>query len=162
MITVRTKEKDFRAFELERYGLENQLTFKQITETEFDSQLSELKERYEGRIFPEDTYIFDSLGDYQEFLSQFSFQEEFLKGLKHESAHGQTAEDLGYKVEYGCSFFIPNQRIRVEGPILRTINFAIRPFIQVKGSVKLEHAKMILEAPEDPSPRDKEMCSWFV
>jgi len=159
MIKPRTKETDYLAFEDERERLENRMLKREISSEVFDQKYSLLVKKYEARVHPEDIHLFNTFEEYQDFLNHFNLHDNAQKALDHEYSHVKKANELGYPARYGCMLLIPKCPLfSVDGSILTVAEVAIKPFIRLEGRITKEHLKEILEAPSEPSDRDKDIC----
>lgn len=144
---TKTKEEDYYSFVDKRSELECRFQSGDISGDSFDSKYDKLKKEYGGRVHPEDTYSFDTLSEYKDFLDKICEPEVVRDILLHENAHVRKAEELGYTIQYKCTTYIPTN------PIFAS-EIGVRPGIVVQNLRSKEHLEEIVKAPEKLSDGD--------
>ena len=151
MKTPRTLEKDYLEFDTEVKDLARKATIQDMSVEQYQSELKEIERRYEGRVFPEDTCLFEKYSDFERFgMNQgINFYMVMWSSIEHEREHGRIAQELGYTVTFGYSFFI----VPAHG-------LGCKTFIRTK-EIKMptEHARMIAQAPQKLSAGDKSLIN---
>lgn len=156
MAEPKTRLSDYQKYREEADPLENRLATGTITSEEFLKQEAELRKRYEGRVFPEDTYFFDTYSEFARFMIRelgFASISEvigMISNLRHELQHGKKAEEKGMICRYGCTLLIND----VTGKTPDDRSFS--PFVMLIRP-DTRDAKKVLEAADEPSERDKEL-----
>jgi len=147
MTMLRTRSRDFNAYLSEMDGLCVQLLQGDITDKEYDSKLTLLKEKYKKKIHKEDIRTFKSSSEFSTFVKEHPLLDS--DAFTHEHAHGEKAEEMGYEVEYGIAYLIGDVE-KGEGPI------GLMPFVNIE-TKKPEKGEIIkiIEAPEELGPHDK-------
>ena len=147
MIHPRTSAEDYLAFDRERKYFAQVASLEKRSYEEFLKGMKEIEERYKGRVFPEDTFLFDSY----EAFERFALENGLERKMGHEKDHGRKAEELGYTVTYGFSFYMD---------ILG--DSYCKPFIRIKEMpIPAEHMKQIISAPERPSRTDNSLLDFI-
>lgn len=157
MIKPKTEQKDYFAFDREKKEFMKKATHEQMSLNEFKKGMTGIENKYQGRVFPEDTYLFGSFKEFEDFIKKSGFYNEMIESLEHERAHGEKAEELGYTVSYGCSFMLtgdnPFPRF-----LLQASPITYKTFIKIKEIVVApDHARQIIEAPRRMSRTDRDL-----
>lgn len=76
-----------------------------------DAETRALEEEYSSKIFPEDTYMFSTFRDFEEFILETEGVPPSAKEiiLQHEKAHALEAERRGYNCVYSMQFAIDSE-----------------------------------------------------
>ncbi len=153
MIIPKTLAADYWEFDKERKALGRRASIEKMSSEQFQAGLKAIDKKYEGRVFPEDTFLFDDFNGFEEFGMNrgLDFYRSMRRSIEHEKAHGQKAEELGYTVTYGYSFFIspPSQ-------------IFCKTFTRFKEMpMPPEHIKQIAEAPKNLSISDKSLVNFM-
>lgn len=145
----KTNLEDYTAFERDKNILCKGVIERKISREEYYKKIAALQEQYKDRIFPEDEYLFDNIGEFLEFLLDNNLP---VDSIAHEMMHGTTAQKLGHRIKYGCRFVIKENQV------------AYVPFVQVLSditTITTEDIKTIASAPGDLSQIDKNIMDIF-
>lgn len=103
----RTKVEDFDKFAKAKHEIvaSRQLTGKE----ESIAAIERLKKEFEGRVFPEDEYLFDSLEDLNAFFDQNNLAlPQNVAGFREQAAH---ANQQNLEVQYGAFFVLVKDQV---------------------------------------------------
>ena len=148
----KTLASDYFEFDKERKEFGKKATLEQMTPEEFQKGLIKINERYEDRVFPQDTFLFDNYEKFERFgMGQgLDFYMCMYKSIEHERDHAIIAKKLGYTPTYGYSFMLDEN-----------LSILCKTFTRYdKMPMPLEHVIAITNEPSKLSKNDRDILKF--
>ena len=143
----KTKTFDLEAFLNEANLMLRLYAREELDATTLERHVENMGERYKGRVFIQDKYLFPTLEKFEEFLRGLVPPDVVSSMSKHEKAHFDTAVHLGHNVMYGVWLS------DYGGDMPSVYPFVEHTFNNVSG----RDQKEIALAPHNPSDLDKSL-----